>query len=252
MADSLAGVVLAAGAGTRLRPLTDLRPKALCPVGDRPLVDWAIGAVGGAVGRVAVNVHHGRDQMLEHLCAAWPSVHVSVEEPVALGTAGALARLRGWLGGDAALVANADTWHREDLRSFTDGWDGERVRILTTGPVPFGPGSGVVASILPAPMVAALAEEPSGLWEVVWREQAAAGRIDAVVARGPVIDCGTPADYLRANLEVSGGRSVVGAGAVVLGRVERSVVWPGCRVEADEHLVGAIRADGITVVVDGT
>jgi NDP-sugar pyrophosphorylase family protein len=65
MADSLAGVVLAAGAGTRLRPLTDLRPKALCPVGDRPLVDWAIEAVGDAVERVAVNVHHGRDQMVD-------------------------------------------------------------------------------------------------------------------------------------------------------------------------------------------
>ena len=42
------GVVLAAGAGTRLRPLTDLRPKALCPVANRPLVDWALDRVAAA------------------------------------------------------------------------------------------------------------------------------------------------------------------------------------------------------------
>ena len=42
MGDSLAAVVLAAGAGTRLAPLTSVRPKALCPVGDRPLLDAAL------------------------------------------------------------------------------------------------------------------------------------------------------------------------------------------------------------------
>ena len=248
MADSLAGVVLAAGAGTRLRPLSLLRPKALCPVGDRPLLDWALDAVTPAVGPVAVNVHHGRDAMEAYL-AGHPDVHVSVEEPVALGTAGALSRLRGWLDGRAALVGNADTWHAEDLAAFVRGWDGERIRILSTGPLPFGPRSGVVASIMPAPMIAGLAEEPSGLWEVLWREAAAAGRIDAVAAAGTVVDCGTPADYLRANLAVSGGRSVIGAGAKVEGTVQRCVVWSGSEVAAGEHLVDAIRADGVTVLV---
>ena len=51
MPDSLAAVVLAAGAGTRLRPLTRLRPKALCPVGDRPLVDHALDRVGARAER---------------------------------------------------------------------------------------------------------------------------------------------------------------------------------------------------------
>lgn len=248
MADSLAGVVLAAGAGTRLRPLSLLRPKALCPVGDRPLLDWALDAVRPAVGPVAVNVHHGRGAMEAYL-AGHPHVHVSVEEPVALGTAGALSRLRGWLDGRAALVANADTWHTEDLAVFARGWDGERIRILSTGPLPFGPRSGVVASIVPASMVAGLADEPSGLWEVLWRQEAAAGRIDAVAAAGTVVDCGTAADYLRANLTVSGGRSVIGAGAKVEGAVERCVVWSGSEVAAGEHLVDAIRANGMTVLV---
>ena len=58
--DELAAVVLAAGAGTRLRPLTDILPKALCPVDNVALVDLAIDRVRPLTQRIAVNVHHGR------------------------------------------------------------------------------------------------------------------------------------------------------------------------------------------------
>src|SRR5690349_11462357 len=108
---AVAAVVLAAGAGTRLRPLTLVRPKPLCPVGDRPLVDWAVeraGALVGAAAAVAVNVHHGRALLEPHLAAL--GVHVSVEEGEALGTAGALGQLRPWLDGRAVVVLNGDTW----------------------------------------------------------------------------------------------------------------------------------------------
>jgi NDP-sugar pyrophosphorylase family protein len=250
MADSLAGVCLAAGAGTRLRPLTNLLPKPLCPVGNRPLLDWAMEALSGATSTLAVNVCHHPDRMLAHLAARHPSVHVSLEEPPALGTAGAIGRLRPWLDGRAALVVNADTWHRVDLRPFVHDWDGERVRLLTPTAGPFGPGSGVVASLLPRWAVDRCAPEPSGLWEQVWSPAIDAGRAETVhVAEGdgPVVDCGTPSDYLRANLIVSGGESVIGEGAVVAGTVERSVVWAGSEVGPDEHLVEVIRAAGLTV-----
>ena len=63
-----------------------------------------------------------------------------------------------------------------------------------------------------------------------------------------VIDCGSPADYLGANLVASGGAGVVEPGAVVEGEVERSVVWAGARVGADERLRHAIRLpDGRTL-----
>jgi N-acetyl-alpha-D-muramate 1-phosphate uridylyltransferase len=252
MADSLAarpaGLALAAGAGTRLRPLTLLRPKPLCPVGDRPLLDWALDALARAVPRVAVNVHHGREAIGDHL-ARRADVHLSVEEDRALGTAGAVGQLREWLDGRAVVVVNSDTWHGLDLRQFVDGWDGERVRVLTPTPLPFGPRSGVVASILPWSFACRLPAEPAGLWETVWGSEVADGRIDAVHEPGPAIDCGTPADYLRANLAWSSGRPVIGEGAVVEGRVERSVVWPGSRVWPGEHLVDAIRAEGRTVLV---
>ena len=68
---------------------------------------------------------------------------------LALGTAGAVAGLAGWLDGRAALVVNADTVHDEDLHSFVDEWDGGRVRVLKVGESSFGPRSGVVASIVP-------------------------------------------------------------------------------------------------------
>jgi MurNAc alpha-1-phosphate uridylyltransferase len=250
----LCGVVLAAGAGTRLRPLTELRPKALCPVANRPLVDWAIGRVAAHAPRVAVNVHHHRDQMLAHLRDR--GVHVSVEEGQALGTAGALGRLRDWVAGDAVLLSNADSWQPvqpaapDPLARLVDGWDGARPRLLCVRDPArgdFGDLRYVGSALLPWWSVRDLAPVPSGLYEVSWRGLYDEGRLDLVVDDGPHVDCGTPADYLTANLLASGGRSVVGDGAQVEGEVVRSVVWAGARVGADERLVDAIRADGLTL-----
>jgi len=253
LAAGVAGVALAAGAGTRLRPLTLLRPKPLCPVGDRALLDWALGALTRATGAVAVNAHHGREQIEEHLELmvrdGAPAVHVSVEADRALGTAGAIGALRPWLDGRGALVVNADTWHRADLREFVRDWDGERVRVLTPTPGPFGPRSGVVASLLPWLAASRLRPEPAGLWEALWSSELRAGRLEWVHEPETVVDCGTPGDYLRANMAWSSGASVIGEGAEVEGRVTRSVVWPGARVAAGEHLVDAVRAGRRTVLV---
>jgi len=234
-------------------PLTRWRPKPLCPVGDHPLLDWSLESLTPAVGEVAVNTHHGAAQITEHLArrvdSGAPEVHVSHEVDVALGTAGAIGALRGWLDGRSALIVNGDTWHRADLAGFADGWDGERVRMLTSSALPFGPRSGVVASLLPWSVAVDLAAEPSGLWERVWRAALEQGRLEAVHEQGDVVDCATPADYLRANLLWSGGDSVIGADAVVEGQLTRSVIWPGERVERGEVLIDAIRAHGRTVLV---
>ncbi|MGI8807170.1 MAG: nucleotidyltransferase family protein [Acidimicrobiales bacterium] len=104
MTDDLAAVVLAAGAGTRLRPLTDILPKAMCPVDNVALVDLAIDRVRPLTPLVAVNVHHGRSHLEAHLAGR---VHLSME-PELLGTAGALGRLRDWIHGRATVVVNAD------------------------------------------------------------------------------------------------------------------------------------------------
>lgn len=240
--------MLAAGAGTRLRPLTILRPKALCPLGDRPLVDHALARFDGLTQSIAVNVHHGRDQLEAHLAGR---VHLSFEEGGPLGTAGALGHLRDWIAGRLAVVVNADTWCPASLASLLDGWDGERIRILVAGATEFVPGVPVAGALLPWREVAALADAPGALTPL-WLRAAASGRVDTVVLDDgvPFADCGTPASYLAANLRWSAGAPVIGTGAVVEGTVERSVVWPGAYVHPHEHLVDAIRADErITVLV---
>jgi MurNAc alpha-1-phosphate uridylyltransferase len=280
----VAGVVLAAGEGRRLRPLTLELPKPLCPVGNVALVDRAIAAVRRAVPAVAVNVHHGRAAMVEHLeehaDAPEPGdadggtphdpVHVSLEAERALGTAGALGHLRPWLAGRAALVVNADAWAAPDLASFVEGWDQERIRILVVGADPFGPRSRIVASLMPWPAIKPLEAVPSGLYEQVWRDAAAAGAIETCAYDGPFVDCGSPATYLAANLLAIAERgtstiiagdaqidaeavihdSVVGAGASIAGAVSSSVIWPGARVHASERLDRAIRTPrGRTLLV---
>jgi NDP-sugar pyrophosphorylase family protein len=247
MVPGLVAVVLAAGAGTRLRPLTLVRPKALCPVGNVPLVDLAIDRVRSVVAGVAVNVHHGRAALEEHL---GERVHLSVEEGEALGTAGALGQLRQWVDGRAALVVNSDAWCPGSLEGFVQGWDGERVRLLLAGDDALTPRSRIAGALLPWSEVAWLAAEPSGLYERSWRPAQAEGRLEVVRHDGPFVDCGTPAQYLTANLAASGGASVVGERAVVAGELDRSVVWSGAVVWPGESLSCAIRAtETMTVLV---
>jgi hypothetical protein len=248
---ALAGVVLAAGAGTRLRPLTNVRPKPLCTVGGRPLLDWALERITPYAGEVAVNVHHHPDQMRSAL--ARHAVHVSHEEAEALGTAGALGRLRGWLDGRAVLVTNADAWYDAAaiglLAGLVRGWDGERPRLLCVRDRAgdFGDLRYVGTALLPWASVRDLTEEPSGLYEVSWAALHEQGRLDLVRTEVMAVDCGTPADYLRANLAASGGEPVVEDGAVVEGELVRSVVWAGETVAAGERLVDAVRGAGVTL-----
>ena len=230
-------------------PLTRLRPKALCPVDNVPLVDLAIARVQAATPAVAVNVHAGRQLMEAHLAGR---VQLSIEERHALGTAGGVAQLRRWIDGRGVLVVNADAWHVADLAAFAEGWDQGRVRILVAGSADGGlqPGSRICASLLPWSEVSRLQARPTGLYEVMWRALAAEGQLDVVGYDGPFVDCGTPRAYLEANMLASGGESVIGPGAAVDGEVERSVVWPGAIVRRGEHLVGAIRAHSrLTVYV---
>jgi N-acetyl-alpha-D-muramate 1-phosphate uridylyltransferase len=247
-ATDVCAVVLAAGEGARLRPLTRVLPKPLCPVDGVPLIDHALERARSATPAIAVNVHHDREAIESHLDRR---VHISVEEPQALGTAGALGRLRPWIDGRPTLVLNGDTWCPGSLAAFVADADRTRVRLALAGPEErLGPTSRIAAALMPWPEVARLAPVPSGLFESSWRALAAAGEIDIVRWDGPCLDCGTPARYLAANLAASGGASVIAAGAQVNGEVVRSVVWPGASVRRGERLVDAVRAgDDVTVLV---
>jgi NDP-sugar pyrophosphorylase family protein len=106
----LAGVVLAAGAGSRLAPLTDFMAKPLLPVLDRTLLDHQLdrlAAVG--VEAIFVNLHHHADQVAAHLAGRSGPPIVHRTEPRLTGPAGALALFAGELGAfEAVVVASGD------------------------------------------------------------------------------------------------------------------------------------------------
>jgi N-acetyl-alpha-D-muramate 1-phosphate uridylyltransferase len=245
--DEIVGVVLAAGAGTRLRPLTYERPKAMCPVGTVPLVDHALARVTPYVAAVAVNAHESQQLLVEHVTGR---AHVSVEAGERLGTAGALGRLARWIDGRHVLVHNADAFVDDDLDALLDGWTGEHPRLLVRSddePRDFGHHKHLGVSLVPAGAVATFPDAPAGFYALLWEPAWRAGTLETVELRGHAIDCGTPADYLRANLYVSGGANVVDPTATVDGSLTRCVVWPDARVDRDEVLVDAIRTPLVTV-----
>jgi len=250
MAD-LAAFVLAAGSGSRLRPLTEIRPKALCPVGNVPLVDIALDRVGSLTDDISVNVWHHSDQMVTHL---GDRVRLVVEAPTLLGTAGAIGAGRDWIDGRPLLVHNADAWHHADMETFHDEWDGERVRLLVTDDPrrgDFGNWRFCGVSLMPWHEVQRFEPVPSHLWDVSWERLHRENQLDFVAYDGPYFDCGTPRSYLSANMAASGGANVVADDAHVVGHIDRCVVWPGATVAAHEHLVEAIRASG-GITVDAT
>ena len=116
-------VLLAAGLGTRLRPVTDVVPKCLVEVGGRTLLDtWLDALAAAGVDEVLVNTHHLAELVADHVAhrATGPVVHLA-HEPVLLGSAGTLLRNRDFLDGEEMfLVLNADNLTDFDLRVLVD------------------------------------------------------------------------------------------------------------------------------------
>lgn len=243
-------MVLAAGSGTRLLPLTRLRPKVLCPVDGRALLDLAIERVSDVTDHVAVNAHANPDAMRLHVDRSQPGVHLSVEPGEERGTAGAIGLLRPWIDGRDVVIVNGDTWAPGSVGPLLDGWDRERIRIFAHDSDEFGARMQIAGSVMPWSDAQRLGEHPTGLYEVSWRAAHEAGRVEVVRHEGLFVDCASPADYLRANLEASGGATVRADNVVMEGEATECVLWPGVTVRAGERLHRAIRAtDTMTVLV---
>lgn len=103
--------LLAAGIGSRLRPITDTTPKCMLPVGGRPMLDiWLDAFAKAEVTEVLVNLHHLPDVVRDHLAtrSGAPDVHLSYE-PELLGSAGTLVANKAWVAGEKFFLAcNAD------------------------------------------------------------------------------------------------------------------------------------------------
>jgi len=125
-------MVLAAGLGTRMRPLTNDRPKALVEVGGRALIDHVLDRLAKAgVEKAVVNVHWFADRLEHHLAARTrPAITISDERAELLETGGGLKKARPLLGDDPVFVANIDSvWidRGDALADLIHLWDPERM-----------------------------------------------------------------------------------------------------------------------------
>ena len=132
-------MVLAAGLGTRMQPITLHTPKPLVEVAGRTLLDHALdAAVGAGIGHAVVNVHHLADQIERHLAArADIETTVSDERDALMDSGGGIARALPLIAGSPFLVLNSDTFWREgrlgegsNLARLAAAFDGETDFVL--------------------------------------------------------------------------------------------------------------------------
>lgn len=129
-------MVLAAGLGLRMRPLTDNMPKPLVRVAGQPLLDHVLDKLAAAsVSEAVVNVHYLPDQIIAHTAArSRPRVIISDERDEVLGTGGAVVKALPLLGSAPFFHLNADTmWIdgvRPNLTRLAETFDPDRMDIL--------------------------------------------------------------------------------------------------------------------------
>jgi MurNAc alpha-1-phosphate uridylyltransferase len=132
-------MVAAAGLGTRMRPLTDDKPKALVSLAGKTLLDHQLDRLGRAgVAEAVVNVHHFADQMQDHLraCSGPPHITISSERGLLLETGGGLVRALPHLGDKPFFVMNVDAvWSGHDtalpdLAAAMYGFNGAKAVLL--------------------------------------------------------------------------------------------------------------------------
>ncbi len=129
-------MVLAAGLGTRMRPLTDEVPKPLVTLGGRALIDHVLDRLAAAgIEKAVVNAHHHADRLEAHLKRRKrPAIVISDERAALLDTGGAVVRALPQLGPDPFIIHNSDSVWLEgigsNLRRLMAAWDGERMDSL--------------------------------------------------------------------------------------------------------------------------
>lgn len=129
-------MVLAAGLGKRMRPITDILPKPLVRIGGRTMLDQALDRLAEAgVETAVVNVHHLADQIERHLEGrVRPRVVISDERGALLETGGGVAKALPLLGSKPFLVLNSDSLWIEgpesNIRRMVRSWEPERMDIL--------------------------------------------------------------------------------------------------------------------------
>ncbi len=129
-------MVLAAGLGKRMLPITEKTPKPLVRVNGKALIDHALDALAAAgVARAVVNIHHHPDQMEKHLSSRQaPGISLSDERQQLLDSGGGVVKALPLIGNEPFFVVNSDTFwiegYRPNLLHLAEQWDGSKMDIL--------------------------------------------------------------------------------------------------------------------------
>jgi len=263
MRPDVIGFILAAGFGTRLKPFTNHTPKALVPVMDRVMADWALGMLQHAgIARIGINAHHHSDQIARY---ATENSLTCFPEPEILGTGGYLNNLDGFLD-RTMVVVNCDALFPEPDRLVAELVTRQReTRAAATLVLKPRPDNSTATGFTVAGnrvrhmdggdwmFTGMYAASPEMLKEVrgpdivpVFRKLAMENRLGAVAWQGDWVDGGTPAGLVKLHRLLTGHESYVYPGAqVAAGAVmERSVVYAGVTVETGARLTDSVVFSG--------
>jgi MurNAc alpha-1-phosphate uridylyltransferase len=219
-------MVMAAGLGKRMRPLTATRPKPLVEVAGRPLIDHVFDRLRSAgVKRAVVNVHYMADALEAHLAARVKGIElvVSDERRALMETGGGIVQARDLIGDAPFLVINSDNlWidgPTDAIRALAARWDDATMDALLLlvplaqahchagqGDFRIDPNGRIVGRRVPgkpAPFVytgvqilspRVIADWPEGPFSTMlfWERAIAAGRAFGLVHQGLWFDVGTP------------------------------------------------------------
>lgn len=215
-------MVLAAGLGTRMRPLTDTTPKPLIKVAGKALIDYTLDRFAAAgVARAIVNVHYRADQMEAHLAQRRrPEIIISDERALLLETGGGLKKAEALLGGAPVFCTNTDAilidgageepcaalsgaWRDEAMdallllvpRALASGYDGAGdFDLAADGSVEWrqGPTAPFVYTGLQIIRPSLLDGAPEGPFSLrlLWDKARARGRMKGIVHHGPWMHVG--------------------------------------------------------------
>jgi mannose-1-phosphate guanylyltransferase len=258
--------VLAAGLGTRLRPLTDICPKPLMPIVNRPLLGVVLAQLEAAgCFQVAVNTHHLADQVHDYLRSEPWSFHLSVSfEPEILGTGGGIKQIGEILRDGPFLAINGDiltdldlagmyrahdpgaisTLMLHDCPAYNNVWVRDGAVVSIGAPPPGGAGSPLAYTgiqVVDPKMLDYL--PPAGQkYDLVqaWREAMAKGeRLAYFEVSGHFWqDIGSPENYLAAQARLLHGESP--KLARYFPGLTDPLIGPGARIGAGVKFGGAV------------
>ncbi|MCS7183089.1 MAG: sugar phosphate nucleotidyltransferase [Thermoanaerobaculum sp.] len=265
------GMLLAAGRGVRMEPLSSLIPKPALPVLGQPLLAPSLQTLAaGGCHAIVVNLHHRPEQVV----AAVRQVPVRCPvlfslEPHLLGPAGGLAAARSALAGGPVLVANADCWSQLDLQPLLAAGSPE-LAVLALLPHPdrrrwgavevdqqgrvrrfWSPGEGLdrpgflfTGFQLLGEHTLPLLPQPPAPMMAFWQPLVSQGRLYAVVVSGAFAEAGDPYAYWQLVMDRLAGATYVHPAA----RVEPSACLKQTAVSVGAHIQGGARLEGCVVL----